>query len=393
MIARRRFLALAAVSGPAFAATVDLRLPTGPSERSLTSEFPGKRSMILQRTTPPLLETALADFDTGIFTPIDRFYVRWHWPFPTEIDSAAHRLIVDGHVAKPLDLSLAALKKLPHFEIAAVNQCAGNSRGLFEPRVAGAQWAHGAMGNARWSGVRLRDVLDAAGVRAGAVAVRFSGLDAPPVDDAPDFRKSLGIDRARDGEVMIAWAMNGEALPLLNGFPLRLVVPGWYSTYWVKMLDRIEVLSAPDDNFWMAKSYLIPDTPDGHVAPGTKDFAKRPITAMVPRSFVTNIADGATLPWRPKLPVGGIAFGGDSGVAKVEVSGDGGANWVAARLGPDAGKYSFRRFDAELEVARGPATLMTRCTNMAGAVQAMTPIWNPSGYMRGQVESVRVRLV
>ncbi len=393
MLARRRFLALAAMAGPAFAKSVDLHLPGGPGARALTGEFPGKGRMILQRTTPPLLETPMADFDSGVFTPNDRFYVRWHWPFPTEIDPAAHRLRVEGHVTRRLDLSLAALQKLPRVELAAVNQCAGNSRGLFEPRVAGAQWAHGAMGNARWTGVRLRDVLDAAGVRPGAVAVRVSGLDAPPIDDAPDFAKSIGIDHARDGEVMIAWGMNGEALPLLNGFPLRLVVPGWYSTYWVKMLDRIEVLDAPDDGFWMTRSYLIPDTPGGHVAPGTKDFAKRPITAMVPRSFVTNIADGAALPWRPRLPVGGIAFGGDAGVAKVEVSGDGGANWQPARLGADAGKFGFRRFDADLAVARGAATVMTRCTNSAGVVQAMTPIWNPSGYMRGQVETVRVRLI
>ncbi|MBC7521633.1 MAG: molybdopterin-dependent oxidoreductase [Sandarakinorhabdus sp.] len=394
MIARRHFLAAAAtgLSAPALARSVDLGLPGGPSGRPLTRAFPGKGEMILQRTTPPLLETPMAVFDAGVFTPNDRFFVRWHWPFPTEIDPAAFRLKIDGHVGAPVSLSLAELAKLPEVEIAAVNQCAGNSRGVFEPRVAGAQWRHGAMGNARWRGVRLRDVLDRAGVSAGAVAVRFSGLDTPLVDDAPDFQKSLGIDHARGGEVMLATHMNGAPLPLLNGFPLRLVVPGWYSTYWAKMLDRIEVLAAPDDNYWMAKAYLVPATPDGGVAPGNKDFARRPISAMVPRSFITNIADGARLPWRPQLPVGGIALGGDAGVAKVEVSADGGATWAAARLGPDAGKYSFRRFDALVAPARGAAVLMARCTNTAGAVQAMAPMWNPNGFMRGQVETVRVVL-
>ncbi|PZN93924.1 MAG: oxidase [Alphaproteobacteria bacterium] len=395
MLSRRHLLAaVAALPGARALAqdTVDLGLPGGPSKRRLTDDFPGKRGMILQRNTPALLETPLTAFNDGIITPNDRFFVRWHWPFPTEIDPARFRLRVDGHVARPLDLTLAALKRLPPVEITAINQCSGNSRGLFAPRIAGAQWAHGAMGNARWTGVRLRDVLDRAGVRAGAVQVRFSGLDAPVMDDAPDFQKSLAVDHARDGEVMIAWAMNGEPLPILNGFPLRLVVPGWFSTYWVKMLDRIEVLDKPDDNYWMAKAYLVPDTPDGGIPPGTKDFPKRPISTMVPRAFITSIAEGARLPVAP-TPVGGIAMGGDSGVARVEVSGDGGTTWAAAKLGPDAGKYSFRRFDAVIAPARGPTTLMARCTNSAGTVQPMTGIWNPGGYLRGQVETTNVTFV
>lgn len=392
MLSRRHLLAaVSALPGARALAqnTVDLGLPGGPSKRRLTDDFPGKRGMILQRNTPALLETPLTAFNDGIITPNDRFFVRWHWPFPTEIDPARFRLRVDGHVARPLDLTLAALKRLPPVEITAINQCSGNSRGLFAPRIAGAQWAHGAMGNARWTGVRLRDVLDRAGVRAGAVQVRFSGLDAPVMPDAPDFQKSLAVDHARDGDVMIAWAMNGEPLPILNGFPLRLVVPGWFSTYWVKMLDRIEVLDRPDDNYWMAKAYLVPDTPDGGIAPGTKDFPKRPISTMVPRAFITSIADGARLPVGPTA-VGGIAMGGDSGVARVEVSSDGGATWAAAKLGPDAGRYSFRRFDAVVTPARGPATLMARCTNTAGKVQPMTGIWNPGGYLRGQVETTNV---
>ena len=152
--------------------------------------------------------------------------------------------------------------------MAAVNQCSGNSRGFFEPRVPGGEWANGAMGNARWTGVRLRDVLDRAGVKAGAVQVRFKGLDEPVVAEAPHFMKSLDIDHARDGEVMIAYAMNGEQLPLLNGFPLRLVVPGWYATYWVKMLNDIEVLDQPDDNYWTKTAYTIPDTPHANIKPG-----------------------------------------------------------------------------------------------------------------------------
>jgi DMSO/TMAO reductase YedYZ molybdopterin-dependent catalytic subunit len=394
MISRRHLLA-AAVAAPmaAQARTIDLRLPGGPGTRPLTDGFPGKRGMILQRTTPPLLETPLSAFDAGIFTPNDRFYVRWHWPFPTEIDPRAFRLTVDGHVGAPLSLSLRDLAALPRFEIAAVNQCSGNSRGVFEPRVAGAQWAHGAMGNAIWAGVRLKDVLARAGVKDGARYVRFSGLDAPPLPESPDFAKSLGLDHALDGEVMLATHMNGAPLPLMNGFPLRLVVPGWFSTYWVKMLDRIEVLAGADDNYWMAKAYLVPSTPGGSIAPGAKDFPRQPISTMVPRAFITNVIDGSRRHWQSALPVGGIAFGGDAGVARVEVSSDGGGTWRDAALGPDAGRYSFRRFDTIIAAPRGAARIMARCTSTAGVTQPLTGIWNPGGYLRGQVETIAVDFI
>ena len=394
MIARRHLLAVAAagVASPALAQKmVDLGFQGGPNARPLVTDYPGKGAMILQRTTPPLLETPMRIFDGDVLTPNASHYVRWHWGFPVEVDAAAFRLKVGGHVGKPLSLSLAELKKLPRFEIVAVNQCSGNSRGFFEPRVAGAQWGNGAMSNARWTGVRLRDVLSAAGVKPGAVQVRFSGLDAPAVEAAPDFAKSLGVDHALDGEVMIAWAMNGEDLPILNGFPLRLVVPGWFSTYWVKMLDSVEVLDTPDTGYWMAKAYLVPSAPGANVAPGTKEFAREPINRMPPRSFVTSVADGAVVGWTPEMKVGGIAFGGDCGVQRVEVSGDGGASWRDARLGTDLGKYGFRRFDGVVPVARAEAVLMARCTNANGLAQGMVPNWNPGGYARNVVEPVRVR--
>jgi DMSO/TMAO reductase YedYZ molybdopterin-dependent catalytic subunit len=264
---RRRFLVLSGAAtltlSPAIAGaeTIKLPLPGGPDERSITTAFPEKGPLILQRTRPPLLETPLEAFDRSVFTPNNLFYVRWHWAvIPTEVKVESFRLAVRGHVNQELSLSLNDILALPRVELVAVNQCSGNSRGYFAPRVSGGQWSHGAMGNARWTGVRLRDVLDRAGVKAGAVQVRFNGMDEPVVPDAPDFMKSLEIDHARDGEVMLAYAMNGEQLPLLNGFPLRLLVPGWYSTYWVKMLNDIEVLDQPDTNFWMKTAYTIPDT-------------------------------------------------------------------------------------------------------------------------------------
>src|SRR5712672_4806330 len=300
-------------------AFVNLDLPGSPNRRDLTTGFPQKAQMILQRTRPPLLETPFEVFDHGVFTPNDQFFVRWHLAnIPTEVDPATFRLNIRGHVGQPIQLTLDELiRGFKPFEIAAVNQCSGNSRGFFNPRVPGGEWANGAMGNALWKGVRLKDVLDRAGVKAGAVQVRFSGLDTGLLPQTPNFMKSLDIDHARDGEVMIAYAMNGEPLPLLNGFPLRLVVPGWYATYWVKMLDNIEVLDKPDDNFWMTKAYLIPDTPFANVLPGQKGVKMVPINRMLPRSFFTNVQEGAVLKVGQTTTVRGIAFGGDTGLAKV----------------------------------------------------------------------------
>lgn len=403
---RRSFLeqagagGLMVVSGAAWAqnaatpTTIDLPLPGGPDRRVISTAFPQKGPMILQRTRPPLLETPFEVFDRGVFTPNDAFYVRWHWAvIPTDIDVNTFRLSVGGHVDKELSLSLKEIVEiLPRIELAAVNQCSGNSRGYTEPRVAGAQWSNGAMGNAKWMGVKLKDVLDRAGIKPGAVAVRFAGLDDPVVAEAPKFMKSLSVDHARDGEVMIAYAMNGEQLPLLNGFPLRLVVPGWYSTYWVKMLDRIEVLAAPDENFWTKNAYLIPDTPGANMKPGQVGVAMVPINKMVPRSFITNLKAGATLKAGAKNLVRGIAFGGVTGVKAVDLSTDGGTTWVPTVLGRDEGKYSFRQWQVEVTPATGDLALMIRCTNDDGLAQPPTSAWNPSGFMHNGIETVRVKV-
>ena len=396
---RRRFLAQAVLGTAGFAAApalaqqlVDLHLPGGNSDRPVTDAFPGKGRMILQRIHPPLLETPMEVFDKSVFTPNDQFYVRWHWAdIPTSIDVDSFRLEVSGHVDKPISISLDRLLSLPRIEYAAVNQCSGNSRGLFVPRVPGAQWGNGAMGNAKWLGVSLRSVLDLAGVRRGAAQVRFGGLDQPVVPDGPDYFKSLAIDHARDGEVMIAFGMNGEQLPLLNGFPCRLIVPGWYSTYWVKMLSSIEVLPGPDDKYWMAKAYKIPDTPRADVKPGATGYKTVPINKMVPRSWVTSLGDGQAIAYEPTIPLGGIAMGGDCGVARVAVSADGGRSWYQTRLGPDEGKYSFRRWEARVPLPRpGSAKLMSRCWNTDGVAQPMQPIWNSGGYMRGNIETTTI---
>ena len=386
----RRALIASVLAAPA-AAQADLGFADN-GRRPLTRAFPQKGEMILQRSTPPLLETPISVFDQNDFTPNNRFFVRWHYPFPVSIDPALHRLRIGGHVGKSLSLSLTDLARLPRVQLAAVNQCAGNGRGLFNPRVVGAQWGNGAMGNARWEGVRLKDVLRQAGVKGGAVAVRFGGLDAPVNDGAPDYEKSLPIDQALNDDVMIAWAMNGEALPLLNGFPLRLVVPGWYSTYWVKMLDRITVLDAADTGFWMAKAYLQPANALADAVPGAPLGLRVPVSVMRPRAVITNLENGARLPPRALTPVQGVALGGDHGVSSVDLSADGGRNWVPAQLGPDHGRYAFRRFRGALALAPGRHVIIARAANAAGASQPLVPNWNAPGYNRAGVDPVSVEI-
>jgi DMSO/TMAO reductase YedYZ molybdopterin-dependent catalytic subunit len=378
------------------AAQVDTALPFINGRRDLTSSFPQKGSMILQRTRPPLLETPFEVFDQGVFTPNDRFFVRWHLAnVPTAIDPGTFRLKVHGNVQQPLSIGLEELvQEFTPTELAAVNQCSGNSRGFFNPRVPGGQWANGAMGNALWRGVKLKDVLDRAGVKAATLQVRFKGLDTGILPQTPLFLKSLDIDHARDGEVMIAYAMNGESLPLLNGFPLRLIVPGWYSTYWVKMLDDIEVLDKPDENYWMKTAYLIPDTPFADITPGQQGVKLIPINRMLPRSFFTNVQDGARLNVGETTTVRGIAFGGDRGLAKVLFSADAGLHWREARLGPSHGRYSFQQWNASLRPAQpGPMQLLIKAVNTAGASQPDRANWNAGGFMRNVIESISVQAV
>jgi DMSO/TMAO reductase YedYZ molybdopterin-dependent catalytic subunit len=399
MVTRRRLLRASGVgalvlANPSWAETmIDLPLPGGPGGRPITTGFPQKGPMILQRTRPPLLETPFEVFDKSVFTPNDQFYVRWHWAvIPTDIDIGKFSLTVRGHVNQTLSLSLNdILHGLPSVQLPAVNQCSGNSRGFFHPRVPGGQWANGAMGNALWTGVRLKDVLDKAGVKSGAVQVRFKGLEEPVVADAPHFMKSLDIDHARDGEVMIAYAMNGEQLPLVNGFPLRLVVPGWYATYWVKMLNDIEVLNEPDANYWTKVAYTVPDTPHASIKPGETNVKMVPINRMVPRSFVTNIAAGHKVNPAAPTTLRGISFGGDCGVAGVDYSIDRGQNWRQTQLEKDEGKYGFRQWQTQFTLpAPGKYTVLTRCTNSNGVAQPDTPNWNPAGFMRNVVESTDI---
>jgi len=366
-------------------------LPFANGERPLV-RYPGKRPLIQLTARPPQLETPFSVFDESVITPNDAFFVRYHLSdIPLSIDPEAFRLEVKGKVDRSLSLSLADLKTgFEPVELVAVHQCSGNSRGFVEPRVAGGQLGHGAMGNARWRGVPLKAVLDRAGVQAGSRQVTFNGLDEPALPETPDFVKALDLDHARDGEVMLAYAMNGEDLPWLNGFPLRLVVPGYYGTYWVKHLNEITVIDHVFDGYWMASAYRMPDNDCACVDPGQRPTATVPIRRFNVRSFITNLADGDNVEAEAPILVKGIAFDGGYGVTDVLISWDGGRTWSETRLGSDLGRYSFREWRIEPRLPAGTHELKVRAINRIGQSQPMTPLWNPPGYMRNVVETVRV---
>jgi hypothetical protein len=294
-------------------------------------------------------------------------------------------------VDNPLSLSLQELKTgYEPVEIVAVNQCSGNSRGLFEPRIAGGQLGNGAMGNARWKGVPLKAILDKAGVQKGAVQIVFDGLDRPVQPETPDFVKALEIDHARDGEVMVAYAMNGADLPWLNGYPVRLVVPGYYGTYWVKHLNAITVVDKTYDGFWMGSAYRIPANTCACTEPGKAPTATVPIARFDVRSFVTNLAEGAKVKAGAETLLRGIAFDGGYGITDVLVSTDGGRQWTAAKLGEDLAKYSFRPWSLPVTLAAGSHAIKVRAVNRIGQSQPLEPLWNPAGYMRNVVETIRI---
>ncbi len=383
-------LTMAPAFRPLLAESVDL--PFGNGGRTLV-RFPQKRPLILLTTRPPQLETPFNVFNDGLFTPNDAFFVRYHLSqIPTSIDPGAFTVSIKGSVKTPLSLSLADLKsKFEPIEIAAVNQCSGNGRGFSNPRVGGGQLGNGAMGNARWKGARLKDVLNKAGLGAAARQVTFNGLDSGPLEKVPDFIKALDVDQALEDDVLLAYEMNGEALPMLNGFPLRLVLPGYFGTYWVKHLNEINVVDQEFKGFWMDPGYRIPDNTCACIEPGTVPRKTRPIGRFNVRSFITSLAPGQKVAVARPSTVRGIAFDGGYGITEVLFSEDGGKSWREASLGKDFGKYSFREWTIAFNPPRpGSYELKVKATNRIGQSQPTEALWNPAGYMRNVIETVKV---
>jgi len=411
--ARRRFLqgtgavgALAAFGSTSHAVAAALgssgdlgfaELADGTLAEQVLYALPGKVPLIKKTYRPPNFETPTQYFRTPI-TPNNAFFVRYHLAgIPQSIKASDWSLSVGGDsVGHELKFTLAQLKKeFKPAQVTAVCQCSGNRRGLFEPHVAGVEWGVGAMGNALWRGVRLKDVLAKAGVKPDALEVVLNGAEGPVIEKTPDFVKSLPLEVALDENTLIAFEMNGRPLPHWNGFPARLIVPGWTGTYWVKHLVTVRVMSQPEKNFWMSTAYRLPRGKFQTPTFKSQLYApNEPITTMVVNSLITSLTSGQQIPRGKPIEVKGLAWDRGNGIAKVEVSSDTGTTWVPARLGKDLGRFSFREFSLSVPTSEsGARVIMARATSKSGETQVNELVWNPAGYHHNVIQRVYVEVV
>jgi DMSO/TMAO reductase YedYZ molybdopterin-dependent catalytic subunit len=399
----RRTLLQTAIGGVAVAGTGLLgqlaraALPAGAVEAGVLGTLPGKQPLIRRSYRPPNYETPLEYFN-DVITPNDRFFVRWHLANIPELDAAEWKLAIGGEgVETPYVVTLDQLRRdFEPVEVVAVCQCSGNRRGHSDPHVPGVQWGDGAMGNARWKGVRLKDILARAGLRKEAIEIAFNGADAPPLEKTPDFLKSIPTAKAMDGNAMIAFEMNGAPLPHWNGYPARIVVPGWTATYWMKQVVSIQALTKPLSNFWMTSAYRMPRD----LFPLVDRFSSQesetntPITEIVVNSRITNLADGARHPAGRPVTVQGVAWDGGYGIRRVEVSRDAGHSWDTAELGADLGRFSFRPWKYGFTPrAKGPLSVMVRATNARGSSQPTELLFNPAGYHNNVIHTVNLQVI
>jgi DMSO/TMAO reductase YedYZ molybdopterin-dependent catalytic subunit len=348
---------------------------------------PARRRLLQVNAYAADAETPL-DALTTYLTPNDLFFVRHHW-VPQLPDMATWKLTVDGDVSRPLELTLADLKKLPKASAASVLQCAGNGRGLFKPYIAGVQWKYGAVGNAHWTGVRVKDLLAKAGLKGGAKHLHTFGSDKPP-EKVPPFHRSVEIEKVlEDG--LLAYEMNGEPLPDVHGAPVRLIVPGWAGDHWMKWLVRLSPQPEAQKGFYMDVAYRYPKKP-GEPGIAFKPDEMSPVTELPVKSSIT------TYPAKAKAGapavVSGFAFSGAGEIAKVDVSDDDGATWKAAVLGKDHARYAWRLWSHTfMPKAAGRVRLLARATDSRGAVQPREAVWNQSGYFHNGWQAVEIEVV
>ncbi len=358
--------------------------------------FPEKKPLITYSNRPPLLETPRSGFVNAI-TPNDEFFVRWHMPkIPTHKYINGYRISVNGDVENPLSLSLNDLKtKYEQVEVTAVCQCGGNSRSAFEPTTVGIQWGSGAMGCAKWKGVRLGDILKSAKMDKDASWVGLNGDDKAIMDKIPSFARELNLHEISD-EVIIAYEMNGEDLPYLNGYPVRLVIPGYFSDSWVKMLSNITVSKEYRNLFFMDNAYRIANNECECEEPNKLAQKTKPITTMKVKSYIGFPSNNAKVKKGSKLLVQGVAFDEGSGIKKVLISTDGAKSWQSATLGKELSPYAFRTFSFNIDTSKkAKITIMAKAINNKGEEQpfAKDIKWNRGGYKYNGIDSVTISVL
>jgi len=350
--------------------------------------LPGEDGMIVRSVRFFDLETPVEYFNTWL-TPVPHFFVRNHMHEPSELEAGTWKLSVGGEVEKPLSLSLSDLARIETHSVVNTLECAGNGRGFQRPQVPGIQWGKGAVSTARFSGPRLRDVLQRAGVKSSGKHIMFRGLDEVP-GKVPPFIRSIPIEKALDSDTLIATHMNGAPLTKHHGFPARALVPGWIGAASCKWLTEIKVLDSEFVGNFMSPGYRLPNQP---IKPGDslKPEDTHPVTSLNVKSVISGPLDGSALK-AGRVSVHGTAWAGEADIAKVEISTDGGSNWTPAILGHEQARYAWRLWRHEFTAKRGDYTILSRATDTQGRVQPETPAWNPSGYLYNAVDEVKIHV-
>ena len=387
METRRRSEFLAALGGVAAAAAIPAHALAAGSDR-----------MLVVNSRPYDWSTPLDELAPTLFTPNRTFFIRSHMGPPPSIDVHAWRLVVDGLVEQPLHLSLDELRAMEKVEVPAVLQCSGNGRYFYgeafasASHPAGAQWTYGGVGNARWGGVRVRDILSRARLRPSARYATNSGLDNPLLPTTPKFVRGIELEKLFDPDTIFAYEMNGEPLPYEHGYPVRLIVPGWAGDHCVKWFTRMTIAQTLTTAFWTSVGYRYPNRL-GQPGKGVPPHDEHPVTALNVKSLVT--APLSTTPLRAGTPanVRGVAWSGDGAqVTRVEVSVDDGRTWRDAELGTSPGRYSWRTFTHRWTPSPGTAHILARAYDDRGAVQPRVSPWNPGGYLWNAVQRVDVEV-
>jgi len=352
------------------------------------SGYPG---LIIREKEPLNLEFPFPTLD-HVITPTNRFFVRSHFPIP-KLEAKAWRLKIDGSCEHPLELSLDDIRNMPAKSVTATIECAGNGRAFLAPKAKGVQWELGAVGNATWTGVPLRAVLERAGLKADTVEVILSGSDQGEITEEPKspgtihFERSLPLAKAQSPEVLLAYQMNGEDLTAEHGFPLRVIVPGWFGMASVKWLSQITATNVAFHGYWQSLEYAYFERQQGRPS-------LVPVTQMQVKSSIARPALGELVPADKRYRVHGATWTGESEVSSVEVSTDDARTWQAAELLGEAVPHSWRlwQFDWHVPKQPGRVRLMCRASDRAGNQQPQSRDKDRRGYLINHVVPVEVNV-